>query len=864
MGKIIFNCTVFLLCLCYPEIISAQWSDDFSDGDFLHQPAWQGNTDRFIVENGWLRLDDAAAGVSYLSVASDIAKEASWEFAVKLDFNPSSSNYTKVYLMSDNPDLTGPLNGYYLRLGGTDDDICLFRQNGNTVEKLITGRAKILDVSSSHARILTTRDAQGNWTVQSDITGGNNYTIEGESFDNQVKASAYFGVVCVYTVTRSKAFYFDDFRVNGQAFADRELPEIIDYRLNGYLINICFSKEINPINDYGKYFSIVGGTHLPTGVQKEELTCFSLSFPGQPQCGIQHHLKVSGLMDQNQNIMRDTVLNIIFPCPVLPNDVVINEVMANPSPVVHLPEYEYIEIHNRSDKDIELEGWTLTYGQTSKIFPSFLFGAKSRLLLVHPNAAPDMESFGPVMPILGSMTAIANSGQYLMLQDDAGTVISWIDFNTDWYKDTQKSNGGWSLELIDPEQTCSGAFNWKASVDRNGGTPGKENSVFSRNADDRLPQIRHIATPDQHTIVLHVSKSLAGFIPDITLFTLKPEISIRDIEITGKHFNQLQLNLQDALQEKQWYDLSVESDIEDCAGYKIPSARFHFSLPEYTDSLDVIINEILFNPFPEGYTFIELYNRSKKAVNVSDLQISMRDNNGKLSNPAGLTEDPFLLMPEQYLVVSRNTDHILQQYDAGPPECFLQLMSMPSLTKESGRLVLLNKSLHVIDEVHYNSKQHVDFLNIGSGVSLERIHPDRNSLDQNNWHTAAQTAGFATPGKKNSQYTDPEYGQNAVTLLPEVFSPDNDGFDDVLDICYHFETPSLMGEVIIFDAYGRKIRQLIRQQIMQTEGIITWDGTDENNRKALTGVYIVYFHAYNSSGFSKTYKLPCVLAGKKR
>jgi hypothetical protein len=290
-------------------------------------------------------------------------------------------------------------------------------------------------------------------------------------------------------------------------------------------------------------------------------------------------------------------------------------------------------------------------------------------------------------------------------------------------------------------------------------------------------------------------------------------------------------------------------------------ASFRFALPQYVDSLDVVINEILFNPVSGGYTFVELYNRSQKAVQVSDLQLSMRNAAGDLSTPATLTDEPFLLLPGQYLAVSRNIESVMQQYSATNRSAFLQVSRMPTLTRESGRLVLLNKSLRVIDEVHYNSRQHADFLNLGSGVSLERIHPDRSSFDVGNWHTASQTEGFGTPGRQNSQFLPsvrnlpPE-----VSLNPEIFSPDNDGIDDILNINYRFDTPSLMGEVIIFDSAGRKIKHLVRQQILSAEGTIFWDGSDDRGRKSLTGIYVVYFQAYNSSGVQKIYKIHCVLA----
>jgi len=766
--------SVCIFLFFFQNIAFAQWSDDFSDGDFQNNPSWSGNTEHFIVNDGWLRLNaPAATGTSYLSVASDVVMEASWEFVIKMDFRPSSSNYAKVYLTSDREALNTPLNGYFLRLGYTDRDICLFRQNGNTTEKLITGHANTLDAADCHVRVLVTCDQDGFWILQTDLAGGRDFSLEGSVQDRQIKPSAFFGVVCTYTSTRSTGFYFGDFRVDGLPYSDTGLPRAEPY------------------------------------------------------------------------------------------DIVISEIMANPTPSVRLPEYEYVELYNRSGKNIELDRWTFTYGTTTRTIPYYLFPAGGYLLLAHSAAVSDLSAYGTTLPVMTSLTAITNTGQHLQLKDADGNVISWVDFSDDWYDDPLKSNGGWSLEQVNPDLACSVASNWKVSTGRNGGTPGQQNSVYSTTSMVQVPEVIRLAIPDVYTIILYVSNPLGNILPDVSQFTITQKVE--QVTITGEHFDQLQLRLESPLQEGEWYDLSVAGGVSDCAGYETPSVRFHFALPQYADSLDVVINEILFNPVNGGYSFVELYNRSQNAVQANDLLLSMRNANGGLSTPVPLTDDPFLLLPDHYLAVSRNVASVMQQYGATDRSAFLQMPRMPALTRESGRLVLLNKSLRVIDEVHYNSKQHADFLNLGNGVSLERIHPDRNSLDPGNWHTAAQAEGFGTPGRQNSQYmVFTETSTKEVSVHPEVFSPDNDGIDDVLSINYRFDTPSLTGEVIIFDSAGRKIRHLVRQQILSAEGTIIWDGSDDRGRKTASGIYIVYFQAYKSNGTQKIFKIPCVLAGFRK
>ena len=49
------------------------------------------------------------------------------------------------------------------------------------------------------------------------------------------------------------------------------------------------------------------------------------------------------------------------PVKAVTGDVVITEIMADPYPVVKLPEIEYLEIFNRSDKRLSLRNWELRY-----------------------------------------------------------------------------------------------------------------------------------------------------------------------------------------------------------------------------------------------------------------------------------------------------------------------------------------------------------------------------------------------------------------------------------------------------------------------------------------------------------------------
>ncbi|HEU5146750.1 MAG TPA: hypothetical protein VFT90_08550, partial [Chryseosolibacter sp.] len=100
--------------------MTAQVMDDFSDGNFTTTPSWVGSTSDFIINgSGQLQLNATAAGKSWMSTGFAVNPNqiTVWEFYVKQSFAPSGANFGRFYLMSDEVDLSAPLNGYFLQFG---------------------------------------------------------------------------------------------------------------------------------------------------------------------------------------------------------------------------------------------------------------------------------------------------------------------------------------------------------------------------------------------------------------------------------------------------------------------------------------------------------------------------------------------------------------------------------------------------------------------------------------------------------------------------------------------------------------------------------------------------------------------------
>ena len=172
----------------------------------------------------------------------------------------------------------------------------------------------------------------------------------------------------------------------------------------------------------------------------------------------------------------------------------------------------------------------------------------------------------------------------------------------------------------------------------------------------------------------------------------------------------------------------------------------------------------------------------------------------------------------------------------------------------------MKKDGSVIDGMNYSEEMHFLMLLSYEGVSLERISPDRPGTDPLNWHSAAETCGFGTPGYRNSQYLEPGESDASVYLQPEIFSPDGDGHDDNLGICYQFDSPGKLVTVLIFNSDGRLARTLVNNEMPGTEGVFSWDGTLDDRTQACDGIYVILMEVLGMDGKTSRFKKAGVLA----
>lgn len=544
-------------------------------------------------------------------------------------------------------------------------------------------------------------------------------------------------------------------------------------------------------------------------------------------------------------------------------DVVIDEIMADPTPQIGLPNNEWLELKNTTTAPINLQNWRVSdaTGQSGPM-PNFILQPDSFVIVCTGSAVAAMSAFGTTISVT-SFPSLDNDGDQLFLKAANGKTIHAVSYTSSWYQNEVKRDGGWTLEMIDTKSPCAGSSNWKASVSITGGTPGKKNSIDAINNDAIAPQLKRAYTTDNVTIILVFDEpvdSLKG--ATIANYIIDGGLSIISAITLAPLFNQVQLKTNNPLAANTVYTITA-SNVTDCKNNVIGTAnKARVGLPVDASAGEWIINEILFNPRPSAFDYVEFYNNSNKIFDAAKLYVANRNSSGVISSIKVLSATPFYIFPGDYIVITEDADNLALNYLVTNPDNVLVVSSMPSFSDDEGDVITLNFQGTVVDEVKYKDDWHFKLIDNNEGVALERIDPAGPSQNETNWHSAASTAGYGTPTYKNSQYKLLQTINATIEVVPKVFSPDNDGHDDITSIQYQVSEPGYVANITIFDGAGRPVRNLVRNGTLGLKSYWNWDGLDDKGLKLPVGAYIIFTEIFNLQGKKQQFKNVIVLARK--
>lgn len=544
-------------------------------------------------------------------------------------------------------------------------------------------------------------------------------------------------------------------------------------------------------------------------------------------------------------------------------DVVIDELMADPTPQVGLPNNEWLELKNTTTAPINLQNWRIgdATGKSGPM-PNFTLQPDSFVIVCTGSAVAAMSVFGTTISVT-SFPSLDNDDDQIFLKAANGKTIHAVNYSSSWYQNEVKKDGGWTLEMIDTKNPCTGSSNWKASTNTTGGTPGKKNSIDGNNNDQTAPQLKRASAADNTTVVLVYDEpvdSLKG--ATVANYSIDGGLTIISAVTLSPLFNQVQLKTTNPLSANTVYTITA-SNITDCKNNMIGVAnKAKVGLPVDAAPGELVINEILFNPRSNAFDYVEFYNISNKIFDASKLYIANRNSSGVISSIKALSATAFYIFPGDYIVETEDAINLAMQYLVKNPDNVLVISSPPSFSDDEGDVILLNFQGQVTDEVKYKDDWHFKLIDDDEGVALERIDPAGLSQDEANWHSAASTAGYGTPTYKNSQYKLSQSINATIEVSPKVFSPDNDGRDDIATIQYKLTDPGYVANITIFDAAGRPVRNLVRNGTLGLTGYWNWDGLDDKGLILPVGTYIIFTEIFNLQGKKDRFKNSIVLARK--
>jgi hypothetical protein len=864
--------TIFILTLIISFLTNtqAQLNETFTDGNFTTNPAWVGGTVDWIVNPSFqLQSNNLVANSTYyLSTANTLATTAQWDFYCNLSFNTSSTNYADVFLTASASDLTlTNTTGYFVRIGNTNDEICLYRKDATgVVTKIIDGVDASTNTSNNILKIRVVRNAANVWTLSRDLTGtGSSYFTEGTVTDNTFSASAFFGILIKQsTATFFQRHFFDDIQIQTYV-PDVTPPSIVSATaLSATAVDILFNESVDLTTSQiaANYLVSNGVGVAATAVRDATNTSLvHLTFATNIPPRINVTLTINGVADLSNNILNGGTKIFSYFVP-FQYDIVIDEIFADPTPVVGLPTNEWLELKNTTTFDINLQNYKLGKATgESGAMPSYVLPAGGYVIVCTGSAVAAMAVYGPTITVT-SFPSLNNDADRIYLRAPQGTIIHSVNYTDAWYQNELKKDGGWTLEMIDTKNPCTGINNWKASVDARGGTPAAKNSVDAINADVTAPKLLRAYAPDATHVTLVFNEPVDSSNAAIAAsYSMSDGVGITNALPLSVSFDRVSLTLSTPLTANKIYTVTANS-VKDCSGNTINiSKTARVGLVARTDSLDMVVNEIMFNPKPNGTDYVEFYNRSKKILNLKNANIANRNSLGTVSSIYQFTTEDYLFFPTDFIVLTESADITKRDFVANEPNAILQVNTLPSFNDDAGTVILLNEQGSIIDEVKYSAKWHFALISNEEAVSLERINADAPSV-QNNFHSAASSVGYGTPTYKNSQNRIDAEVQGDIKITPDIVSPDNDGLDDFATIQYSFPEPGYTANITIFDATGRPVRFLERNTLCGTKGYYRWDGLGEKQQKLPVGIYIIYTEVFNLNGKTKKFKNTIVLARK--
>ncbi len=622
--------------------------------------------------------------------------------------------------------------------------------------------------------------------------------------------------------------------------------------VNSHQIDIYFNEPLDFLSAQAAvnfYLTVLGN---PSTVSLDAINkrLIHLYFAYSLASNTSYTLATNNVKDTSENIMLPHIDIINTPYFAVPGDIIVNEIMVKP-PAVGLPAKQYVELINTTSNYINIKDWTINY----RVLDEGIVAPFGYIILCSEQDTSAFKTLGNTAGVRNWPYLTYNGA--VTIRTDENEEMDFLPYTEDTYQDAVKKLGGWSMELDSQRYSgnCPKDLFWSASNNLLGGTPGTANSkgysIRYINATDTLVNNTTLEIDFHRPMNKDEIENTANYIFD-------NGIVVQFAESLDAYTTKAKVTLATPLQPNIVYTFIIKQ-FAGCIGNIHAPDTFEIAITEIPKAGELIINEILFHPNADGEQFVELYNNTNKLFKIKDLIIAQADAISGIENQLlNLAGNRGYIFPNDYVVFSRNKNTIKSQYNKTVISKCVNA-ALPAFDTKEDIVILKNAENAEIDKLHYNENWHSPLLATKQGISLERTGFATYTQNKRNWHSAAQSV-FATPGYLNSE--DTYEFQNAVHIVPEVFSPDGDGVDDEAIITYAFEEAGSVVNVYIYNADGRLANHLVNDIAVSKEGFFTWNGDDENGNKKDVGIYFLVFERKKPDGTKIIYKHKCVLAAK--
>jgi len=644
-----------------------------------------------------------------------------------------------------------------------------------------------------------------------------------------------------YTSARDRALWLDELELKGHFEPDTIAPELNAVDLvNANTLQLYFSEAVR-LSEASTFILYYGD--FPEGVRPDSIwengvgagLRFPVEFPNRVSCS----LLIEGLTDMDGNLIRDTLVTVMRN-EARWGDLVFNEIMADPDPAVRYGE-EYLELLNRSDYPVSLEGWKLLVNERSYLVDSSFLNSETGIIV--PGVETRLELLpGSYMCLYG--ITLPNAGAVLSLFSREGTLVHAASYRIPWDSPDWKEEGGWSLESPDADLVCKISSLWEYSNDTGGGTPGRINSNRTWLEDRAQPVLLFAGTGNPGELFLHYNEPVLISPGVRDAFSLVPGSILPDSFLFPDPLGEV-LELHFPVDFRDYLQCQVQvSGMVDCMGNTADEQQLMIGAVEQATSGSLLINEIMYDPDESYPEYVELFLPGDRLLDLQDFAIQVTEEGETPDHLIALSSCSRLVLPGQYLVLTDCVPHLRDAYGLVESGQWVEVEGLPGLKNSSGVIYLTDRAGQVVDRAVYSDAMHMELLDDPGGISLERVSVERSGIDPDNWHSAASISGYATPGSKNSQSADLLEPEKLLRVDPEVFSPDNDGYQDLLQIAIGTGGNDWVISLMITDLNGNRIRVLANNHLAGPTVNYSWDGEGENGSLQPMGFYVIHARAY--------------------